>query len=93
MIFNIHYAVALLEKLCDSQGIDYSKEKKYWQARAQKYQEQYDAEQAEKNKTRELERKEHEAHQAETTKRMKAIAADYREKMAKLCENSASSSD
>ena len=91
MIFNINYAVALLEKLCDSQGIDYSEEKKYWQARAQKYQEQYDAEQAEKNKTRQLDKlkreayqEEREAHQAETTKRMKAIAADYREKMGKL---------
>jgi len=50
MIFKIGYAVALLEKLCDSQGLDYLEEKKHWQARAHKYQEQYEAEKAEKEK-------------------------------------------
>jgi len=44
MIYKLAYAVALLEKLCDSQGLDYSQEKKYWQERAQRSQEQLDAE-------------------------------------------------
>ena len=48
MIYKIAYAVALLEKLCDSQGIDYAELKKDWGTQAQKAQEQYEAERLEK---------------------------------------------
>ena len=84
MIFKISYAVALLEKLCDSQGLDYSEEKKSWQARAQKYQEQYEAEKAEKEKAHKaLEEK----IEAERAAREEQFAKRQAERKARLSEH------
>jgi ABC-type phosphate transport system auxiliary subunit len=84
MIFKIGYAVALLEKLCDSQGLDYSEEKKHWQARAQKYQEQYEAEKAEKEKAHKaLEEK----IEAERAAREEQFALRQAERKARLSEH------
>ena len=84
MIFKIGYAVALLEKLCDSQGLDYSEEKKRWQARAQKYQEQSEAEKAEKEKAHKaLEEK----IEAERAAREEQFALRQAERKARLAEH------
>ena len=90
MIHNLAYAVALLEKLCDSKGLDYSQEKKYWQERAQKSQENFEAEMAERAKTREAQLKIREAESAKRHEKMKSILAEQK---ARASENFTSSFD
>tara|TARA_Y100000361_G_scaffold119098_1_gene110531 strand:+ start:422 stop:694 length:273 start_codon:yes stop_codon:yes gene_type:complete len=84
MIFKIGYAVALLEKLCDSQGLDYSEEKKHWQARAQKYQEQYEAEKHENETARKALEEKIEAARAA---REEQLALRQAERKARLSEH------
>lgn len=77
MIYKIGYAVALLEKLCDSQGIDYAELKKDWGTQAQKAQEQYEAERLERKKK----------YEAEAAQREEYFAKRQAERKARLSEH------
>ena len=77
MIYKLAYAVALLEKLCEFQGLDYAELKKTWEARAQKAQEQYEAERTERQKK----------YEADAAEREEIFAKRHAQRKARLSEH------
>ena len=77
MIYKLAYAVALLEKLCESQGLDYAELKKTWEARSQKAQEQYEAERLERQKK----------YEADAAEREEIFATRQAQRKARLSEH------